>query len=106
MNITLSPVRLDTPLTLAIKGDAVVLNGETFDFGPLANGAELPASAIPTDWIDAPVSRVNGVIHMQITLPHGANAPQETLFPELILNPPDGPVVLPIYAIEETTNED
>ena len=106
MHITLSPVRMDTPLSLEIKGDAVILNGDTFDFGPLPEGAVLPADAIQSDVFNAPVTRINGVLHMQITLPHGRNAPRETLFPEPILNPPDGPVTLPAYTIEEPSDED
>jgi hypothetical protein len=102
MHITFSPSRRDTPLDLSRNGDTLTINGETFDFAPLPDGATLPADAIPSGWFAGPVERVGGVLHVTLILPHGANAPQETRFPAPITITGDGPVSLPPYDAEET----
>jgi len=45
MHITLIPQRRATPLTVTRNGDILTLNGETFDFSPLPDGATLPREA-------------------------------------------------------------
>jgi len=100
MKIILSPSRRDAPLELIRSGDRLTLNGEAFDFSPLREGATLPAEAIDSDWFVGPVERIGGVLHVMLTLPHGARAPQETLFPEPITLDGDGPVELPPYTTE------
>lgn len=95
MHITLSPVRLDETLTATLTGDVLTLNGETFDFGPLPEGATLPAEAIDSPWIVGPVSRIDGDLHMSLRLPHGPNPSQAVAFPEPILVIGDGPIELP-----------
>jgi hypothetical protein len=100
MQITLSPARRDMPLTLSRNGDALTLNGEVFDFTPLPEGATLPHEAIASDWFAGPVERVGGTLRLTLVLPHGANAPQETLFPAPLTLTGDGPLTLPPYATE------
>ena len=39
MKIKLSPILLNTPLDLSRSGDTLTINGETFDFSPLPEGA-------------------------------------------------------------------
>jgi len=97
MRITLSPVRLDTPLTLQRAGDVLTINGETFDFSTLPEGASLPASAVACALLAGDVTRQDGVLHLTLVLPHGAAAPPETLFPAPLILTGDGPVVLPLY---------
>jgi hypothetical protein len=102
MQITLSPTRRDTPLTLSRQGDALTINGEVFDFAPLPEGATLPREAIASDWFAGPVERVDGALRLSLVLPHGANAPQETLFPAPLILTGDGSVTLPPYEMDIT----
>lgn len=95
MQITLSPMRRDDRLTLARKGDVLTVNGDDLDFGPLPEGAVLPAAATGCDWIVGDVTRTGGVLHLTLILPHGGNAPYETLFPAPLTLTGDGPVDLP-----------
>lgn len=95
MHITLSPVRLDETLTATRAGDVLTLNGEDFDFGPLPEGATLPAEAIDSEWIIGPVSRIAGELHLTLRLPHGPNPSQAVAFPEPIHVTEDGQIPLP-----------
>jgi hypothetical protein len=101
MKLTLSPTRRDERLSLIRTGDTLILNGEAFDFSELPDGATLPAKAIDSDWFYGPVERVGDVLHVALILPHGANAPQETLFPPALTLTNNGPVALPIHSPEE-----
>ena len=109
MNLTFSPVRMDTPLTASVEGDALTLNGTVLDFTPLPAGAVLPRAAIDSPWIAGDVTRdAAGVLTVPLILPHGANAPHETLFPAQI-EAGDGPVDLPPHdapATEDAHVED
>ena len=106
MHIILSPTRTDAPLVASRAGDTLTLNGETFDFSPLGEGETLPADAIESEWIVGDVARTDGVLHLTLRLPHGANAPEETRFPEPISDPPDGEIALPPYEIEDPEPEE
>lgn len=95
MIIKLSPVRSDDSLSVEKIGDTLKLNGATLDFGPLQEGSTLPAGAIGCVWIDRPVERINSDLVLTITMPHGADASEQSRFPADIINPPDGRVSLP-----------
>ncbi|MTZ15112.1 hypothetical protein GNE00_15280 [Pseudomonas sp. JL972] len=95
MHIALSPARLDEPLAASRAGDVLTLNGVAFDFGPLPEGATLPAEAIDSPWIVGPVSRINGELHLTLRLPHGANPSRAVAFPEPVTVTEDGPIALP-----------
>lgn len=96
MHIFLSPMRADQPLSLSRAGDVLTINGEAFDFSALPEGGTLPRTAIACDWIAGDVTRTTGgVLTVPLILPHGPDAPQETLFPEPITLTGDGPVNLP-----------
>lgn len=95
MHITLSPVRMDATLTASRADDVLTLNGEAFDFAPLPDGATLPAEAIASEWIAGDVSRIDGVVHLTLRLPHGPNPSHAVAFPEPINVTGDGPIVLP-----------
>lgn len=97
MKITLSPMRSDVPLTLAREGDTLTINGETFDFSDLAEGATLTREAVACDWLASDVERIGGVLHLTLILPHGPNAPEETRFPAPITVEDDGPIEIPPY---------
>ncbi|MEO0752459.1 MAG: hypothetical protein AAFY25_11720 [Pseudomonadota bacterium] len=99
MKITFSPTRCDTLLSVSVIGDTLIVNDEPFDFGPLAEGAILPAEAVASDWFTGPVTRKNGQIEITLVLPHGASAPHQTLFPAPIVTQTNGPVALPPYEV-------
>jgi hypothetical protein len=101
LHITFSPMRHDDALTLERKGDALVVNGEVFDFAPLPEWGSLPASAIDCPWFAGPVQRVKGVLHMEMILPHGMPAPAKTLFPDAISVTKNGPITLPPATLGE-----
>jgi hypothetical protein len=96
MLINLSPQRREDILTISKTGDTLTINGVSYDFSQLPNGATLPREAIDCEWIVSDVNRVNGEIELTILLPHGANASYEARFPEPINMTNDGQVVLPI----------
>ena len=106
MKITLSPMRRDDRLILSKAGDALTLNGEAFDFTDLPNGATLPRSAITSDWFAGDVARDEaGELTVPVILPHGADAPEATRFPEPLIDVPEGPVALPLYETPEPEEE-
>ena len=104
MKIGFTPVRRDDRLELQRAGDVLILNGETFDFGPLPEGAILPAEAIDSDWFVGSVERIEGELHLTLLLPHGPHAPNATRFPAPLKVESDGPVVVPPWA--EPAKED
>jgi len=97
MNITLSPVRHDTPLTLHRAGDVLTINGAVYDLTALPDGALLPRAAVDCPWLVSDIERIDGTLHLTLILPHGPNAPQDTRFPQPITLTGDGPVALPPY---------
>lgn len=102
MEITLSPVRSDKTLMLTRTGDVLTINGEDFDFSGVPAGATLPKGAIACDWIARDVERsAAGDLTVPLILPHGADAPEATRFPDPITVTADGPVPLPPHGAEE-----
>lgn len=96
MHITLSPIRMGETLTGYRSGDVLTLNDDVLDFGPLPDGATLPAEAIASEWVVGNVSRINGELHLTLRLPHGPNPSHAVAFPEPINVTRDGPIVFPI----------
>jgi hypothetical protein len=98
MKLIFSPVRMDATLTASVAGDVLTLNGVVLDFGPLPLGATLPRAAIPCDWIAGDVTRDDdGTLTIPLILPHGPDAPPETLFPAPV-DASYGDVKLPPYS--------
>lgn len=95
MKIKLSPVRSDDHLHAEVYADMLRLNGVSLDLAALANGATLPADAVACAYINHPVERIDGELVVTITMPHGAQAGEQSRFPVDILSPPDGQVSLP-----------
>ena len=104
MKLILSAQRRDDQYTLAVSGDTLIINGETFDFTPVEEGDILDAEAITSDYIVDKVTRTAGQLEVTLLLPHGYPAPEATRFPEPIIDPPDGPVTLPAHQ-EEASDE-
>lgn len=97
MQIKLSPQRSDKRLTLEKQNQTLIINGERFDFSQLPDGATLPNEAVQSDVIVSDVELIDGVLQLTVLLPHGANAPHETRFPEPIKVSEDGVITLPPY---------
>lgn len=104
MKLIPSPQRRDNSLTLSRAGDVLTLNGQALDFTPLPEGATLPADAIGNDWICGDVSRIGGVLHIPLILPHGfipwpaPEASRVVTHPDPIDVATDGPITLPSWA--------
>lgn len=108
MKLKYSPCRMDDLLHAEVSGDRLTLNGEAFDFSPLPDGATLPLSSINSQWVLSDVERKSGEIHLTLKLPHGENAPQETLFPENFEQYKtfhDGEIDLPPYTVLVTEDK-
>ena len=107
MQISFSPFRSDAALTLSRQGDVLTIDGADLDFGPLPEGAVLPREAVNCDWLASEVTRIGGVIHLTLLLPHGPipwPAPPEAhavTHPEPIFVTTDGPILLPSYSPDE-----
>lgn len=99
MYLDFSPVRIETHLSASRTGDILTVNGEAFDLSGIPEGAILPADAIDSHWFAGPVERIGGVLHVTLMLPHGAHAPQETLFPAALVLTGDGAIALPAYEV-------
>lgn len=95
MVIRLIPQRRDDVLVIERKGDSLELNGHLLDFGPVPEGASLPAEAIDCEWVVGEVERIDGVLHISLLLPHGPDAAESVRFPKPIVDPADGVVELP-----------
>lgn len=94
MFIKLSPVRAEDTIEVSVSGDVLHINGESFDFSQLPDGATLPSDAIGSFHFVGPVERVNGELRLTLRMPHGPNPALEVAFPEPI-SVTDGVVTLP-----------
>lgn len=95
MILTFSPVRMDDPLVIARAGDVLTVNGVAFDFSGIPEGGSLQAEEFDCPFLTGDVTRTGGTLHLTLLLPHGANAPPETRFPEPLTLTGDGAVDLP-----------
>ncbi|WKN20790.1 hypothetical protein [Azotobacter vinelandii] len=95
MQIAFSPIRSDETLAVEKQGDTLIINGQSFDFSPLPDGATLPAEAIDSPHFAGPVERIGGELHIVLRLPHGPNAGEALRFPEPIEMMGDGQVPIP-----------
>lgn len=96
MILKLYPQRWDNePYELVKSGDSLLINGEEFDFSPLTDGAEIPASAVASKWFMSKAERVGGELILIVIYPIPANySPEQSVSIELT-DVPDGPVALP-----------
>lgn len=91
MIITFFPVRAEAPLLLIREGAKLEINGSVIALEGYRAG---DSDAI----IGQPVH--DGVQwHVNLVLPHGGQAPEQTLFPGQITLEGDGPVPLPPFEI-------
>ena len=106
MQLTFSPIRSDASLTLSRTGDMLCVNGVALDFAALPEGATLPSAAVDSPWIIGDVTRLDGVLHIALLLPHGADMSDDIRFPAPIALSGDGPVTLPAHGAASATPED
>ena len=93
IHLNLSPQRRDGPLALERRSSVLVFNGAEFDLQTPQN--------MKCEWlIGAPEFDETGW-HVTIVLPHGADAPDATRFPNPIVVGEDGIVTLPDYGSNE-----
>jgi len=95
MKIILSPQRREDSLVLHKLGDQLTVNGELFDFSPLADGDTLPDGAIQSEWFVGDVTREQGKLTLHLLLPIPAHYSPAQAFPEDLVDVADGEVVLP-----------
>lgn len=95
IKINLSPQVRGGTLTVSKSGDALIVNGETFDFSQLTEGSTLPADAIDSEYFVGEAKRENGDIELTLLLPIGVNATEAQRYPEPITVSVDGEVTLP-----------
>lgn len=103
MKITLIPQRNETEMQLERHADALIINGMVLDLAGVTEGAPRAAEDLGCGWLTGAIERVDGELNLSLILPHGACAPDETKFPNLLHVTEDGPVTLPEYgaAVEE-----
>lgn len=100
MILLLSPIRGAAPLRLERRGALLLLNGCPCDLSQLAEGEARSPEDLACPGLAGPVTRQEGVLHVPLLLPHGPEAPAETLFPAPLRLTGDGPVRLPPYGPE------
>lgn len=106
MHITLIPQRRDDRLRLEKQGETLVINDEPFDLSVIPDGATLPRAAVHCDWLVSDIERRDGTLYLSLILPHGACAPQETLFPAPLILLADGDIALPAHSLPEEDTPD
>lgn len=68
--IVLSPQRSDAALVVDVAGDAIVIDGQTYDFSSLQEGQAIPVEEHQINQVCSPIERKNGVIHLSLILPY------------------------------------
>lgn len=101
MKISLSPQVRDDALTVNKAGDTLTINGAVYDLSVIPDGATLPASATDCPYLIGDIKRENGALSLTLMLPIGPYAQQGACFPAPIIDPPDGPLVLPEPGFDE-----
>lgn len=95
MTLELRPCHRVFPITYVVLGEALVVDGEIFDFAQLGEGEVLPRSAVSGQWLQSDVERVGGVLRMAILMPYLEPASEAVRFPAPVEMVSDGPVPLP-----------
>ncbi|MFD0859933.1 hypothetical protein [Roseovarius aquimarinus] len=93
MRITFFPSRGDAPMSLSRLGGSLVIDGQEIALDSYVAGAHERIIGQP--------ELVDGEWHVDLVLPHGANAGDAALFPERLTLDGDGPVALPPFDADE-----
>lgn len=96
MHITFSPVEGSQEFEANVDGDVIVVNGQSFDFGPLKAGQRLPVSAIDSPYFLGPVTRLDsGDIQLTLRSPFTFGDSDNVAYPNPV-HITKGAVVFPI----------
>lgn len=101
MQISFSPQRSDAALKVTKIGETLKINSKTFNFSVIPEGGILPAEGVDSEFVVGDVRREGGVLKLTLLLPHGANPSEDVRFPEALIDPADGVLILPGTATEE-----
>lgn len=95
--ITLSPqARLDyTPMSVALDGSVVIVNGERYDLSPLDVGMMIDAEDFAPDVFSGSIEHREDGYHLTLKLHTPLCAPERMAFPKPITATESGPVDLP-----------
>ncbi len=105
MKLSFTPARTNNQYEASVSGDVLTIEGEALDLALVPDGATLPKDDVDCPWLASDVERIDGEICLTLMLPHGANAPEETRFPEMVTIT-EGEVVLPPYDTEPELEEE
>ncbi|MDW0357719.1 hypothetical protein Q8G38_00145 [Halomonas venusta] len=98
MIITIKPQVRDTRPTFEVEGDALIIDGDKYDFSPLPDGAILPEDAIGSEWFPTDVKRVNDTLHITLIVPFSPWQREVLTGQKIVIeNPADGPLPLPEF---------
>jgi hypothetical protein len=86
----MTPMRHSGPLTAERNDDTLILNGE------VVNLATCGPDTSP--WIVDTPQKIEGEWHVLLVVPHAADAPEETLYPEPFRVSGNGALPLPPYS--------
>lgn len=96
LHITFSPQLCPAPLILFLAGTVLMADDvPVADLAELPDGGTIPMDASP--WLASEITRDGDAVHLTIRLPHGPDAPQETLFPAPIVVTEPGLIALPPF---------
>ena len=107
MRISFSPQLRAATLLVEKQGDILTINGESFDFSSLPDGATIPDGDVPCAFIVGPVERIGGALQLCLCLPYRVGN-RHVAAPQPLIDPPDGAINLPGLdpAEEEPDNVD
>ncbi len=95
MQITFTPLRCDADLVLERAGDCLVINGQSHDFTDVEEDTPLSFETHGIPWIMSDVIRRDGLLHLTMMLPYGADMAQHPPQKVTLNIEADGPVILP-----------
>ncbi|MCH5583099.1 hypothetical protein [Pseudomonas syringae] len=95
MHVKLSPQRRDDLLSIRLRSDTLIINGEAFDFSPLTEGSTIPATAVDTQWLVGDIERTGLDLYINVLFPIPANYTEDQAFPSPLEVQSDGPVQMP-----------
>jgi len=95
MIIKLSPQISNKTLTIIKKDDILNINGCDYDLSNIKNEESIVASIFGCDFIVDKVYRVNNELIVKILLPITYQSSQSACFPDDIINPHNGELILP-----------
>ena len=78
IKLNFSPVRAGEKTELSVTGSTITVNGESFELSDIPGGSTVQHSVIQN------CTRTGDDYELTVTLLHGANAPQETRFPQSV----------------------